>query len=127
MKEMGLGYKQFDDIVRQLIPDFGLFEMMDHVGHNTMYNAIMNYSRMDSDKKKYELLLSELRKSNLVSGNLFYDLETEIKTITKETELAIVDKLKKIANKYLIKYSEEYQINLFNLKKGIEELSGIIL
>jgi len=131
MKEKGLGYKQFDEIAKKIIPDFGLFEMMDHVGHNTMYNAIMNYSRMDSDKKKYEPLLGELIKRNVASGNntsnLFYDLETEIKTISQKTELEIIDKLKEIAKKYLKEYSEKYQINLFSLKKGLEEYFGIML
>ncbi|NOQ27665.1 MAG: hypothetical protein GQ564_20060 [Bacteroidales bacterium] len=131
MKEAGLGYKQFDDIAKKFVPDFGLFEMMDHVGHNTMYNAIMNYSIVDSDKKIYEPLLNELKKRNLVSdkstGNLFYNLEAEIRTISEKTELEIIDKLKEIANKYLIEYSEKYQINIYNLKKGLEEFCGIML
>ncbi|MDA3952864.1 MAG: 3-hydroxyacyl-CoA dehydrogenase family protein [Bacteroidales bacterium] len=131
MKELGLGFKQFDDIAKQLVPDFGLFEMMDHVGHNTMYNAIMNYSKKDSDKMKYEPLLIELKKSNSDSGNnasnLFYDLDTDLKTITQEDANKILNKINETANKYLIEYSEKYHMNLFNLKKGLEELCGIML
>ncbi|MCK5169589.1 MAG: 3-hydroxyacyl-CoA dehydrogenase family protein [Bacteroidales bacterium] len=131
LKENGLGYRQFDDIAKQLITEFGLFEMMDHVGHNTMYNAIMNYSRMDSDKKKYEPLLSELKRRYPNSGknasNLFYDTDYEVLDISQEIEQEIIIILKEIADKYLKKYSEDYQINLFNLKKGMEEFSGIML
>jgi 3-hydroxybutyryl-CoA dehydrogenase len=131
MKDAGLGFKQFDDIAKRLVTDFGLFEMMDHVGHNTMYNAIMNYSKVDSDKKKYEPLLNELKKRKLESdkntSNLFYSLEPEIRTISEKTELEIVDTLKESANKYLIEYSKKYQINLYNLKKGLEEFCGIML
>jgi 3-hydroxybutyryl-CoA dehydrogenase len=131
MKKKGLGYKQFDNIAKQLIPDFGLFEMMDHVGHNTMYNAIMNYSRMDSNKKKYEPLLIELKKSNLVSdnklSNLFYDTETELQMIQQKEEIEIIDKLKNVIIKYVQEYSEKSQINLYNLKKGFEEFCGMNL
>lgn len=131
MKEAGLGYKQFDEIAKKLVTDFGLFEMMDHVGHNTMYNAIMNYSKVDSDKKKYEPLLNELKKrkpeSDKSTSNLFYNFETEIKTISDKTELEIIDNLKESANKYLMEYSEKYQINVYNLKKGLEEFCGIVL
>ncbi len=131
LKENGLGYKQFDDIAKQLVTEFGLFEMMDHVGHNTMYNAIMNYSRMDSDKKKYEPLLSELKRRYPDSGkdasNLFYDTNYEVLELPQKTEHEIISKLKETADKYLKKYSEDYQINLFNLKKGMEEFCGIML
>ncbi len=131
LKETGIGFKQFDDIARKLIPEFGLFEMMDHVGHNTMYNAIMNYSRMDSDKKKYEPLLNELKRRYPDSGkdtsNLFYDTDSEVLDVPEKTEHEIISKLKETADKYLKKYSEDSQINLFNLKKGMEEFCGIIL
>ena len=129
-KEFDLGYQQFDDIAKELIPDFGLFEIMDHVGHNTMYNAIMNYSRMDKDKKKYEAILIELRKFTVSEENtthLFYELETEQKIISVLTKLEIIEKLKETANKYLSYYTEQSQSNIFNLKKGLEEFCGIKL
>ncbi|MBU8893201.1 MAG: 3-hydroxyacyl-CoA dehydrogenase family protein [Bacteroidales bacterium] len=131
LKEYGLGYKQFDDIAKQFVTEFGLFEMMDHVGHNTMHNAIMNYSRMDSDKKKYEPILNDLKSrdpdSGKNSGNLFYDKEFEIIEIPERTEQEIISKLKGTADRFLTNYSEDFQINLFNLKKGLEEFGGIML
>lgn len=126
-----LGFKQFDNISKQLIPEFGLFEMMDHVGHNTMYNAILNYSRKDSEKKKYESLLSELKSrhpsSEQKTGNLFYDSNIETQEISIKQQNDIIGILKDTSENLLKNYSAESQINLFTLKKGLEEYCGIML
>lgn len=131
LKENSLGYKQFDDISKQLIPEFGLFEIMDNVGHNTMYNAILNYSRMDVDKKKYELLLNELNTRKSVSDenerNLFYNDDLENKQVNHGTALEIINELKAVANEYFKKYTNEYKINVYNFKKGLEEYCGLML
>jgi 3-hydroxyacyl-CoA dehydrogenase len=131
VKEIGIGYKQLDSIAKSIIPEFGLFEMMDHVGHNTMYNAIMNYSKTDPDKKRYKPLLKELRHRQSLLDNkvsyLFYDSEFEIKEITPEIEIYIQKTLKNTAENYIKKYSEVYQLNIFNLKKAVEEFCGIML
>lgn len=90
LKEKNLGFKQLDDITKEFIPEFGLFEMMDHVGHNTMYNAILNYSRFDSDKKKYQLLLNELQTRKAVSDqnnkNLFYNDDLSMSEIDEKAK-----------------------------------------
>ena len=131
LKEKGITYKQFDNIAKLLITEFGLFEMMDHVGHNTMFNAIMNYSRMDSDKMKYEPLLRELKGRNPVfdknNSNLFYSIDSDIIDIPQKIELEIVSKLKETASIYLKKYSEDFQMNIYSLKKGLDEFCGIVL
>lgn len=131
LKKNKLGYKQFDDISKQLIPEFGLFEIMDNVGHNTMYNAILNYSRMDMNKKKYEPLLNELNTRKSVSDtnnrNLFYNDDKENKEVDDSTILEIIDKFKAVANEYLKKYTEEYKMNVYNFKKGVEEYCGLVL
>lgn len=54
-------YKQLDSVSKELIPDFGLFEMMDHVGHQTMFNSIQNYSILENNNMKFEDLLGELK------------------------------------------------------------------
>ncbi len=131
VNEIGIGYKQIDEIAKVIIPEFGLFEMMDQVGHNTMYNAIMNYSKVDPNKKRYELLLKELRSrqslSKTKSTHLFYDSELEINEISAEMEKYIQETLKETAEKYIQEYSEDFQINLFSLKKALEEFCGILL
>ncbi|PLX10078.1 MAG: hypothetical protein C0597_17395 [Marinilabiliales bacterium] len=128
MKKYELNFMQLDRIAKEMIPEFGLFEMMDHVGHHTMHSAIMNYSRMDSDKSKYQALLNELqkRKSNS-ENNLFYNLEKEIGEVSKDKKKIILDELEQIVKIYLQFYLEEYQINLYTLKKGLEEFCGLNL
>lgn len=131
IKEIGIGYKQIDSIAKNLVSEFGLFEMMDQVGHNTMYNAIMNYSKTDPDKRRYDSLLKELRHRQSLSDKkvsyLFYDSELEIKEVTAEMEKYIHETLKATAEKYLKEYSENFKINLFSLKKALEEFCGIML
>ncbi len=123
LKKNKIGYKQFDEIAKKIITEFGLFEMMDDVGHNTMYNAIMNYSRMDSDKRKYEPLLKEIKGSQ--SG--FYENDSEFIDLSEELEHEILNTLKETAVKYLQIYSQELQTDLYSLKKGLEEFCGLII
>lgn len=131
LKEKNLGFKQLDDIAKEYIPEFGLFEVMDHVGHNTMYNAILNYSRFDSDKKKYQLLLNELQTRKAVSDqnskNLFYNDDISMSEIDEKAKLEIINQFKKVADKYFKDYTKEYNLNIYHLKKGLEEYCGILL
>ncbi len=130
IKEIGLKYSQLDTIAKKTVTEFGLFEMMDQVGHNTMHNAIMNYSRKDPDKRKYEPLLKELQHRTLSekkSTYKFYDSETEMFEVSGEMENYIQETLRFMANKYIKEYSENYQINLFSLKKALVEFCGIML
>ena len=131
LKENKMGFRQFDDVAKEYIPEFGLFEMMDHVGHNTMYNAILNYSRLDSDKKKYEPILKELQTRKAISEqdhkNLFYNEDKECKEVGNEIKTEISNRLKNVAEEYLKKYTADYNLNVFSLKKGLEEFCGIVL
>jgi len=133
LKKYGLGFKQLDEIAKEFIPEFGLFEMMDHVGHNTMYNAIMNYSKMDSDKRKYEPILNKLKAQKTISddqsGILFYDRDAsdDIKEISNEVKQDILDSIKETATKYIKTYSEEFQVDLYDLKKSLNEFCGLII
>jgi len=121
-----LSYNQFDQISQKLIPEFGLFEVMDHVGHNTMYNAILNYSRMEEDKTKYKAILDELlhRKSNR-EGHFFIQPDAEKRSVDKQIESKIIEELNQTANNYINFFSEEYNLNIYNLNKAIEEFCGI--
>ncbi|MFC2096551.1 3-hydroxyacyl-CoA dehydrogenase family protein [Bacteroidota bacterium] len=130
VKEKGINFKQLDEIAKEVIPDFGLFEMMDNVGHNTMYNAILNYSRMDEDKRKYNPLLDELKKrypnSDETEHLSFYESELKEGIITEDLSTEIKERLQSTVNELLDKYSKKYNINIFNLKKGLEEYCGIM-
>jgi len=127
LKNFELGYKQFDSIAKNVITEFGLFEMMDHVGHNTMYAAIMNYSRMGEDKRKYEPLLNEIKSATINSGyRLFYQREQIERYIDKNDEQKIISDLKAEIEDSLIYYSTVYKIDTNALRKGFDELCGII-
>lgn len=122
-----LDFKQIDTIGKSMITEFGLFEVMDHVGHNTMYNAILNYSRMDTDKNKYKPLLDELQSRKLRSQNrMFIDTQDETVKINPKLEREIKDELKDLAEDYMNRYTTEYGFNIYNLKKGLEEFCGIL-
>ncbi len=128
MNKHELNFTQMDLIAKKIITEFGLFEMIDHVGHYTMYNAILNYSRMDLNKKKYESILNELHGRKKDTGShLFVEIEDEVGDISPEIERHILKELNITANQYLQIYSEKFQINLFSLKKGLEEFCGIML
>ncbi len=130
IKECNVEFKQMDEIAKQLIPEFGLFEMMDHVGHYTMYNAILNYSRMDEDKKKYEPLLNELQHrrndKDKKESYLFYDSNEEWTELTETAEQYLLNTLHKTATIHFERIIANYQFNLYNLKKALEEYCGIV-
>jgi 3-hydroxybutyryl-CoA dehydrogenase len=124
-----LGFKQIDEIAKRIIPDFGLFEMMDHVGHNTMYNSILNYSLMDREKRKYQPLLDELvkRKDNTDSSNhLFYERDS-LTNIDPEKEEIIYITLKDFSMKIFTEYSNTFAINIYTFKKALHEFCGIMV
>lgn len=127
-QEYALSYEQIDRIAKQLIPEFGLFEMMDQVGHYTMYRAILNYSRMDENKSKYKSLLEEIQDRKLNGETHFFITpEEEAEKTDPKIQAKIIEELQKTANHYLNLYSEEFDLNIFHLKKGIEELCGLVL
>ena len=128
LKNFKLGYKQFDSISKNVISEFGLFEMMDHVGHNTMYAAIMNYSRMEEDKRKYEPLLDEIKNNAKNSRyQLFYEREQNEANLEESVEQQIIAELRKEIIQSLNSYSKSFNIDINALRKGFDELCGIII
>jgi len=129
-KNYKIGFNEIDEIAKSIIPDFGLFEMMDMVGHHTMYNSILNYSLMDKDKQKYKPLLTELnhRLENKESGQLAFCNEIDFKeTVNKEIQNEIQIILKDYSKEMLIKYTNDFVINIYTFKKALNEFCGIML
>ena len=131
LAKYGLDYSQIDQIAIQIIPDFGLFEMMDQVGHNTMQNAIMNYSLMDTDKRKYQPLLNELINRNEKahgkdSSGLFCDQKIK-ETIMPDLSYEIQGIFKEHVQGIFNRYSEYFDLNIFIFKKALFEYCGIML
>ena len=130
LKTYQLDYKQLDEISKNVIPDFGLFEMMDHVGHNTMFNSILNYSLMDKDKRKYKPLLDELSVRIInkeIKTKLFYTEEKSDTFINSETQLTIEKTLKDYSQEIFVKYANDFVTNIYPFKKALHEFCGIIL
>ncbi len=131
VQQKGIGFKQLDQVSKNIIPEFGLFEVMDSVGHNTMYNAILNYSRMDEDKSKYKAILKELKmrypKSGSLEHSLFYDSDMKEGIIEGDLLVEVEETIKQNAQYYFEEYSKKYELNIFNLKKGLEEFCGLQL
>ncbi|OFX24882.1 MAG: hypothetical protein A2041_07820 [Bacteroidetes bacterium GWA2_31_9b] len=127
VKKYNLDYNQIDSIAKQLIPDFGLFEMMDQVGHNTMYNAIMNYSLMDSNRKKFNTLLQELTQKKNSESTLFCYDNNSINKIPDSIQTEILNQLKETIHLTLDQFTKEFQINIFSFKKALNEFCGINL
>jgi len=126
VKKYNLDYNQVDSIAKQLIPDFGLFEMMDQVGHNTMYNAIMNYSLMESNKKRFNTLLQELTQKKSSESSLFCN-NSSIEKIPDSIQTEILNQLKETIHLTLDQFTKEFQINIFSFKKALNEFCGINL
>lgn len=129
-KNYKIGFNEIDEIAKSIIPDFGLFEMMDMVGHHTMYNSILNYSLMDMDKQKYKPLLSELnhKLENKESGPLAFCNEIDLKeTVNKEIQNEIQHILKEYSKEMLIRYTNDFVINIYTFKKALNEFCGIML
>lgn len=124
-----LSYEQIDELAKKIIPDFGLFEMMDMVGHTTMYNSVLNYSLMESDKSRFKPLLNELSKkleSNKLSVNTFYNSEFSNK-IEENLNKEAYTILKQYSQEMFDLYSQRFVINIYPFKKALEEFCGIIL
>jgi len=127
VKKYNLDYNQVDSIAKQLIPDFGLFEMMDQVGHNTMYNAIMNYSLMESNKKRFNTLLQELTQKKSSESSFFCNDNSSIEKIPDSIQTEILNQLKETIHLTLDQFTKEFQINIFSFKKALNEFCGINL
>ncbi|MFO7842324.1 MAG: 3-hydroxyacyl-CoA dehydrogenase NAD-binding domain-containing protein [Bacteroidales bacterium] len=56
--EQNIPLQIMENASQTLITDFGLFEMMDHVGLATMYQSIQNYALLENATKKYDALLA---------------------------------------------------------------------
>jgi 3-hydroxybutyryl-CoA dehydrogenase len=103
-----ISFKQIDFVSKELIPDFGLFEMMDHVGHQTMFNSIQNYSILENNEIKFNDLLGELKirietKTDFCSDEDPSNIDESIALKVKNTLQAEIEEIQsQFANKFEI-------------------------
>ena len=120
-----MDYIHFDHIVKDLIPDFGLFEMIDEVGLHTMYNAILNYSNMDANPNRFNGFLNEI-KEKIEKDTPFCNVNGE-----KELKNDLVNYLKNDIKYYIITlikdYSDKFNFDQDVFKNYIKDFCGIML
>jgi len=118
-----ISYNQLDMVSKELIPDFGLFEMMDHVGHKTMYNSIRNYSLLEKKPQKYSDLLFALKQKIETNSDFNSDDDsTELSdTILSEIRENLVSEI----NTTLKYFSSEFSINEQKLYNYVNDFCGL--
>ena len=122
-QEQSLSYQQFDLISKEIIPDYGLFEMMDHVGHKTMYNSILNYSKMEEDQSKYYDLLEELKIKIATNKSFVSNLPSV--DLNDDEKQAIIGMVKNEVELALLNYSDRYGIDKVFLLNSIQDFCGL--
>jgi 3-hydroxybutyryl-CoA dehydrogenase len=129
-QSLTIDFKEIDEIAKRIIPDFGLFEVVDQVGHQTMYNSILNYSLMDVNKAKYQPLLAELNNRLTTKQNnqkLFCDPDSQPENHDKRLHDEIYNTLKDHINETIKRYSVNFNLNIFTFSKALNEFCGIIV
>ncbi|MFO7828068.1 MAG: 3-hydroxyacyl-CoA dehydrogenase family protein [Bacteroidales bacterium] len=120
--EQNIPLQVVDQASQTIIPDFGLFEMMDHVGLSTMYQSIQNYALMENHPKKYDPLLNRLN-NKITLGQPILDRDTinEVDEKRSSAILAFLQKeMKEIFNQYFLNRPKETSI----YKNAIKEFCG---
>jgi 3-hydroxyacyl-CoA dehydrogenase len=124
-KTHNLEFIQIDEISKTIIPDFGLFEMMDHVGHQTMYNSVLNYSDMDKDKERFQNLLFEI-KIRMNELRPFID-NTEVDNLSTDNSKKIKNKLLSEIDIIYRNYITEFNIEPEFFKAALSDFCGLII
>ncbi|HAF28768.1 MAG TPA: hypothetical protein DCG75_06940 [Bacteroidales bacterium] len=124
VRKYKINYNQFDYAIQSVIPDFGVFEMMDQVGHQTMYNAIWNYAKLDGPENKYSPLLNELQ-LKIDSKSKFNDNDVKDLPVLLKTE--INSEISKYMIELFNRYNSKYKIDSLVFKEYLNDFCGIVL
>ena len=124
-KTHSIDYIHFDFILASLIPDFGIFEMIDQVGLQTMYNAISNYAQMDDNPNRFNSFLDEVKTK--IELNIPFCNKNEDITIDANYTKYILNDTKFFIQALIIEYTERYNIPTSLLKEYLEDFCGLIV
>ncbi len=124
VQQFKISFNQLDHAIQNLIPDFGVFEMMDQVGHETMYNSISNYSKLDEDEKRFSFLLKELELK--IDAKLNFNDE-KIKELPKLERVAINSEISNYMIELFNHYINEYKLDSLFFKESLSDFCGIAL
>lgn len=117
-----LSFEVFDAISKQIIPDFGLFEMMDHVGHKTMFKSIQNYSALDNDQRNFQPLLKILEECIDNNKNL---IDETVSLGKNEIESEVLLELDQIIQRSFKMYCDEFGLGRRLFASSIDDFCGL--
>lgn len=123
--EQNIPLKVVDHISQNIISDFGLFEMMDHVGLSTMYQSIQNYALMNNHPEKYDDLLALLNEKIALDQPML-EIDSAYET-DKKSNAAILAFLRKEIQETYNYYLLNQPINDNIYKNAIKEFCGLEL
>lgn len=119
-----LSFCQIDMALEDLIPEFGIFSMIDQVGHQTMYNSISNYAEMEESQKRFQPILEEIH-LRIDSQSNFIDNKSE------EIEKAIQQEVEREINNFIkslyLEYIEKFNLDSVLFKYLLKDLCGLML
>lgn len=119
-----ISIESIDEIGKQVVTDFGLFEMMDHVGHSTMLNSIKNYMEMESYGESAFNLLKILKSKISTRENLVNYVDIDVR---EEMTNAIKADLLNEVNLVIDKYIENYNLKSEELVSYLVDFCGLEL
>ena len=123
--EQNIPLQVVDQVSQTIILDFGIFEMMEHVGLSTMYQSIQNYALIENHPEKYDVLLAYLNeKIALDQPVLESDSTPEVDKKLKDAIFAFLQKeIQEAFNQYFKNSHKESGI----YKNAIKEFCGLEL
>lgn len=130
-ENLKLTYRELDLIIKNNLLGVGIFEQIDIIGIDTLYNSILNYTEDIKDKNSYNSLITKLKekidKNNLgkKTGFGFYDWNNknnEIEnSINQNIELEIKERLTSVIIKNFNYYQKKLEIDASFLKDIVSD------
>ena len=123
VKKFNLTFAQFDSISKKLIPDFGIFELVDHVGHQTMYSSIENYASMSKDKFRYTRFLDIIEIK--INRNENFSVSLENCDVSSEDSDKVLIELRSIIKVVFTNFLLDFDLEAKLFKSMLVDFCGL--